>query len=92
MIFEWDKTKETENIEKHGVDFDTACCVFQDPDYLIREDVKHSADEPRYFAIGIVGENILTVRYTLRDTTIRIIGAGYWRKGKEHYEEKYKLK
>jgi uncharacterized DUF497 family protein len=45
MIFEWDKTKDTENVEKHGVDFDTACRVFLDPDYLIREDVKHSIDE-----------------------------------------------
>ncbi len=31
---------------------------------------------------------ILTVRFTYRGETIRILGAGYWRKGKRIYEEK----
>jgi hypothetical protein len=32
------------------------------------------------------GEGILTVRFTYRREVIRIIGAGYWRKGREIYE------
>ena len=30
---------------------------------------------------------ILTVRFTYREHLIRIIGAGYWRRGKKAYEE-----
>jgi len=91
MVFEWDSNKEADNIAKHGVDFETACRVFQDPQYLITEDIKHSETEPRYFAVGVVDEKILTVRYTLRDSMIRIYGAGYWRKEKKYYEQKYHI-
>lgn len=29
----------------------------------------------------------MTVRFTYREESIRIIGAGYWRKGKKIYEQ-----
>jgi hypothetical protein len=32
----------------------------------------------------------MTVRFTYRNGNIRIIGAGYWRKGKEIYEREHK--
>jgi uncharacterized DUF497 family protein len=46
----------------------------------------HSSDEPRFYAVGHDGRGILTVRFTLRQSAIRIIGAGYWRKQKKAYE------
>jgi uncharacterized DUF497 family protein len=91
MIFEWDENKEKENIEKHDVSFSIARCVFEDEKRIILEDEKHSENEPRYFAIGEVGGKILTVRFTLRENAIRIFGAGYWRKEKSYYEQKYNL-
>ena len=91
MVFEWDSIKERENVAKHGVDFETARLVFQDPRYFILDDVKHSDDEPRYFAIGLVNEKVLTVRYTIRKDVVRIFGAGYWRKEKRRYEQKYNI-
>ena len=33
------------------------------------------------------GTGILTVRFTYRNQRIRIIGAGYWRRGKKIYEQ-----
>lgn len=33
---------------------------------------------------------IVTVRFTQRGDAIRMIGAGYWRKGKKAYEENLK--
>jgi len=48
-----------------------------------RGTVRESSD---IFAFGRVGEGILTVRFTYRSRIIRIIGAGYWRKGKAIYE------
>jgi hypothetical protein len=35
--------------------------------------------------MGKVDEGIMTVRFTYRKRKIRIIGAGYWRKGKDIY-------
>ena len=34
-----------------------------------------------------VDGRIITVRFVYRERKIRIIGAGYWRKGKEYYEK-----
>ena len=45
-------------------------------------------DESRFFCIGKTAGKILTVRFTYRGNDIRIIGAGYWRKGKLIYEKK----
>ena len=91
MTFDWDENKEQENIEKHGVSFETACRAFLDPMRIVTEDRKHSAEEERYFVIGEVDGRVLTVRFTVRGSSIRIFGAGYWRKEKAYYERKYKL-
>ncbi len=87
MEFEWDDAKARRNLLKHGVSFEMASRVFDDPKLVLTEDLEHSAAELRYFAFGAVGEGILTVRFTLRGQRVRIIGAGYWRKGKAFYEE-----
>jgi putative transcriptional regulator len=49
--FEWDPVKASGNVEKHGVDFDTAAEIFDDPDLFV---VIHSRTygERRYQAIG----------------------------------------
>lgn len=89
MHFEWDDNKNLVNIEKHGVSFFDAQHAFQDPQRLIAEDTKHSTDsEKRYYCFGSVGEGVLTVRFTYRENVIRIIGAGYWRKGVKIYEQR----
>ena len=88
MIFEWDPRKDRENQQKHGVPFEVAQYAFADPDRVIAEDLTHSQDEQRFFCFGMIGECILTVRFTVRGNTIRILGAGYWRKGKRIYEDK----
>lgn len=88
--FIWDPQKERINLEKHGVDFVTASLVFFDPQRKVFTDGKHSRDEERYFCIGKIDSGILTVRFTYRGHKIRIIGAGYWRKGAGYYDQKSK--
>lgn len=87
--FEWDEAKNLENQEKHGVSFYNAQHAFKDEQRVIAEDTLHSQAEKRYFCFGSNQENtgILTVRFTYRDNQIRIIGAGYWRKGRKIYEQ-----
>jgi uncharacterized DUF497 family protein len=87
-MFEWDNKKNIINTEKHGVSFDDAVKAFSDPNRITLFDGGHSQTEDRYFCIGKVDGGILTVRFVIRDGVIRIIGAGYWRKGKQRYEER----
>ena len=91
MDFEWDGEKDLANQQKHAVSFYLAQFAFGDPRRVIAEDAEHSGDEQRYYCFGTVGPGIVTVRFTYRDSTIRIFGAGYWRKGKKIYEEANQL-
>lgn len=89
--FEWDSSKDKINRKKHNVSFALAQYAFLDPNRVIARDTKHNGKEQRYFCIGQAGDGIMTVRFTYRGNVIRIIGAGYWRKGKLIYEKKNKI-
>ena len=52
MRFEWDRTKATSNVRKHGVSFDEAVTVFYDPLAATFADPGHSDDENRLLTIG----------------------------------------
>jgi uncharacterized DUF497 family protein len=89
--FEWDPAKDADNQRKHGVSFVEAQAAFLDPGRVIARDVGHSRAEPRFHCFGRVADGILTVRFTYRGSVIRIIGAGYWRRGKKLYEAHTKV-
>ena len=89
--FAWDSRKDEANQLKHGVPFALAQYAFADSKRVIAEDIVHSATERRYFCFGQVGEGVLTVRFTYRADMVRIIGAGYWRKGKAIYERENQI-
>ena len=88
MVFEWDESKNLENIKKHNISFESAQSAFLDKHRVILEDEKHSLKEKRFFCIGYDGNGIVTVRFTIRGKSIRIIGAGYWREGRIEYEKR----
>jgi uncharacterized DUF497 family protein len=86
--FEWSATKDSANREKHGVSFVDAIGAFLDARRVLAEDLTHSTEkERRYFCFGRCGGGIVTVRFTYRNGVIRIFGAGYWRRGKQIYEQ-----
>ena len=89
--FQWDVSKDHLNQRKHNISFSLAQLAFLDHNRVILEDLEQSNNEKRYYCIGRVGEGILTVRFTYRNNKIRIIGAGYWRKGKKIYEKENKI-
>jgi len=53
---------------------------------VVARDLSHSKTEQRFYCSGKVQGGVLTVRFTHRGGVIRIIGAGYWRKGKAIHE------
>jgi uncharacterized DUF497 family protein len=89
--FEWDPAKDLENLAKHGVSFTEAQRAFADERCVIGENLKHSENEARYFCFGRIDRGVLTVRFTWRAGVIRIIGAGFCRKGKASYERENSL-
>jgi len=89
--FDWNPEKDAQNQHKHGVSFGRAQYAFADRQRVIAKDVSHSQAEERFYCFGEVDGGILTVRFTYRAAVIRIIGAGYWRKGKATYERENKL-
>lgn len=77
MLFEWDDEKDRKNIAKHGISFRTAILVFKDLNRLEKYDAAHSLNEDRYLTIGEISGTfmVVTVVYTERPETIRIISA-----------------
>ena len=51
--FEWDNNKNKSNQKKHGVSFEQATAVFQDPLALTLFDDEHSITEERWITLGI---------------------------------------
>ncbi|MGD8307461.1 MAG: BrnT family toxin [Ignavibacteria bacterium] len=89
--FEWDEKKNKLNQKKHNVSFEEAQYAFNDTNRIIAKDLEHSESEDRYYCFGMINEIIVTVCFTYRNNKIRIIGAGYWRKGKQIYEKENKI-
>lgn len=78
--FEWDPAKARTNLRKHGVAFEDAMHVFDDPWALFEQDRTDEGGEPRWQAVGLAGGVLLllvahTVRETRDDTMIRLISA-----------------
>jgi uncharacterized DUF497 family protein len=75
MEFEWDATKAAANLGKHGVSFERATLVFDDPARLTVVDTRHPT-EGRENTTGTVGGLVLlTVTHTDRAGVTRLISA-----------------
>ena len=88
--FEWHEAKNRSNQAKHGIDFETARLVFDDP-HCITFVERVSAGEERWHAIGSI-ENIIiivvvhTYREEASDEVIRIVSA---RRATRHERDLY---
>lgn len=94
MRFEFDRRKSRGNLNKHGVDFETAAIVFDDPLALTQRDEAHSSDEERWITLGEVGPGaVLFVVHTAYadekgEEVIRLISARpATRRERNAYEE-----
>ena len=75
LEFEWDDAKDAANKAKHGVGFAVARNIFNDVFAIERIDDRQDYGEERYVVIGNVEGRLLSVTYTMRGETIRIISA-----------------
>jgi uncharacterized DUF497 family protein len=91
MRFEWDVAKNRANQNKHGIDFETAVHVFNDPNHLLIKDRIDEKGEQRWHALGVTGDVPLLVVHVYRSThdgeeIIRIISA---RKANQRESRRY---
>lgn len=76
MAYEWDENKAATNLSKHGVSFEEAKTVFDDPLYVDFYDPDHSNEEHRFILLGQSAQGrLLFVSYMERNSTIRLISA-----------------
>jgi uncharacterized DUF497 family protein len=89
--FDWDERKNESNLRKHGIDFNTASLVFDDPVHLPTLD-REIDGEQRWQTIGMAdGVLLLLVVHTVEDEDeadelVRIISA---RKAEAHERRTY---
>ena len=76
MIVEWDDEKALANERIHGVSFDEAVSVLEDPLSITYRDPDHSLDESRFLTFGHgASGRILVVAHTDRGDAVRLISA-----------------
>ena len=75
LVFEWDPGKAASNATKHGIDFREIVQVWRDP-YALVLAVEHET-EARYLLLGALDDRIVTVVFTIRMQSIRLISARY---------------
>lgn len=79
MLFEWNERKAKVNLRKHGISFETATLIFDDPNLVMIKD-RVVDGEQRWQALGSArGEAIFLVVHTVNDydedEIIRVISA-----------------
>ena len=75
MLFEWDDDKAEANYAKHGIPFELAVRVFDDPFCFEIEDDRFDYGEERIITLGLIDGRVYVVIYTPRDDRCRIISA-----------------
>jgi uncharacterized DUF497 family protein len=75
MLFEWDDVKAASNVVKHGVTFEEAIQVFDDPRRAVLDTFRFADRESRFKAIGVINSRLITVVFTERGTARRMISA-----------------
>ncbi|MEK7831569.1 MAG: BrnT family toxin [Acidobacteriota bacterium] len=76
MAFEWHSVKAARNLKDHGVTFDEAATVFDDPFAEFLPDLRHATEEDRYICLGTSSAGrLLAVSFTERGDNVRIISA-----------------
>lgn len=74
-VYRWDPVKARSNFDKHGVAFDFAQRVFDDPRVHLVPTIRVADGEDRHKAIGLVDGKLYTAIFSLVEGTCRLISA-----------------
>ena len=88
--FEWDSEKNEINIKKHGFSFEEILSAFDDPHFIERADLEHSAiEEERFIGFGSINGLVIVATIFIERDRIRIISSRLATKKEEafYYEQ-----
>lgn len=85
MDFEYDPAKSASNLSKHGIDFDQAQALWDDP-WMLEAPAK-TEDEPRFISIAKIDGKDWAAIWTPRGNSVRIISVRRARKEEIGYYE-----
>jgi uncharacterized DUF497 family protein len=71
FVYEWDDQKAASNLEKHGVEFEYVTAFDWDTALLLPSTGIHA--EERYQTIGVIGDRLFVLVFTLRAQSCRVI-------------------
>lgn len=72
LSFEYDENKSKQNLAKHGIDFDAAQSLWDDPS-MLELPSKKATTEIRFLVIGTINQKHWSAIITYRGKNIRII-------------------
>ena len=83
-MFEFDKSKSEANRKKHGIDFEAARALWEDPNGVAIP--ARWVEEPRFLLVAKLEEHLWSAIFTARKNRIRIISV---RRSREDEKEIY---
>jgi hypothetical protein len=72
-VFVWDEAKRKSNLKKHGLDFNDAYLVYDDPDKLTYDSSRQGERRLMDLSFAIVKGRLLALIYTERGDDVRVI-------------------
>jgi len=85
MEIEFDPEKSAKNVELRGLSFDLVA-DFDFDSALVARDTREDYGEDRYIALGLIGERLHVIAYTMRGDRLRVIS---FRKANAREVERY---
>ncbi len=71
-MYEWDETKNQENLSKHGLSFEDADIVFSGP-CVTFENTRYDYGEERFITLGLLERRVVVIAHTPRGERTRVI-------------------
>ena len=71
-MYEWNETKNQENLSKHGLSFEDANIVFSGRCVTI-EDTRYDYGEERFITLGLLAGRVVVIAHTPRGERTRVI-------------------
>jgi uncharacterized DUF497 family protein len=85
LVFEWDESKRSSNLRKHGLDFADCSAVFARP-IITSVDDRYDYGERRFLTVGLLGSRMVSIVHTVSGECVRLIS---FRKATKREQAKY---
>jgi uncharacterized protein len=87
-VYVWDEAKRKSNLKKHGLDFEDAYLIYENPDKCTYEASRDDEYRLMDVALAVIKGRLLTLVYSVRGDKVRVISfRNASREERKRYEE-----